>query len=67
MRSRGGSKCLRDTFATMLFSAKHVFLSSSSILIILINSRKGDLRAELEKVDKLFFFIATECAVRVVF
>ena len=51
----------------MLFSAKHVFLASSSILIILINSRKGDLRAELEKVDKLFFFIATECAVRVVF
>ena len=28
---------------------KHVFLSSSSILIILINSRKGDLRAELWK------------------
>lgn len=63
MRSRGGSKCVRDTFA----SPKHVFLSSSSILIILINSRKGDLRAELEKVGKLFFFIATECAVRVVF
>ena len=52
MRSRGGSKCVRDTFATMLFTYISMSFSTvpSVILIILINSRKGDLRAELEKV-----------------
>ena len=67
MRTRGDTLSAYVILLPPCCLPKHVFLSSSAILIILINSRKGDLRAELEKVDKPFFFIATECAVRVVF